>query len=552
MEMNDEYINLPTDAKAMEEGCYYDTDSANKVIDFATRFLKPTKGVKAGQPLTLLDWQEKLLRTIFGWKRADGTRRYSRVFVLIPKKNGKSFLLSCISLYMLVADKEPGAQVYIAAVDKGQAGIIYREASAMARGSAALAKHLIIPSGEANNTKTIAYPERNAFMKVLSGDAFRNEGIDSSCTLIDELHAHKNRQLWDALDKAGAARLSPLHISITTAGWDTSSLCYQQQKAAQDVLDGKSNDIALLPVIYAAGKDDDWTKEETWYKANPSLGQTLPIRNFRDDFIKAQNNPVEENAFKRYRLNIWTATESYWISDSGWMECAAQVDKDSLRGKPCFGGLDLSTRNDITAFVKLFQNEDGTIDVVPTFWIPEDRAIEKERIDKVPYTAWHRQGFLEYTPGNVIDYEHIAKFLTAQAELYDIQEIGIDRWNAKFLYPMFRQYGCIAGDTCNFVEVGQGGQSLSEPFKHIEMLVQQKKIRHSGNPVLRWMVQGVRMEADKLGNVSATKQKSTHRIDGVMAMATAFNRLLTMEEEVDNTKAFHDTYSKNGYRFRFI
>jgi phage terminase large subunit-like protein len=510
-----EWIRSQRDERAVLEGCRFDVRAAERVRTFFTKFLRHSKGQWAGQPFKLLDWQwREVVGPLFGWKRADGTRRYRRAYIEVPKKNGKSALFSGLSLYLLAADGEPGAEVYSAALDRDQASIVFNEAANMVEVSPQLSSRLNV----VRSTKRIVMPRSRSFYKALSADVPAKEGLNAHAVLIDELHAQKTRLLWDTLRYAGASRRQPLHLSITTAGFDRHSICWEQHDYAEKVLDGTIEDSSFLPFIAAAGAEDDWTNPEVWRKANPSFAVTINPEQFAEDCREARESPAKENSFRRYRLNQWTEQEVRWLNMEKWDACATPLG--DLERRPCYAGLDLSSTTDITALVLVFPNEDR-YDVLPLFWVPEEGARRRERGDRVPYSAWIRGGFVAATPGEVIDYDRIRQKINELGQRYEIREIAIDRWNATQLATQ------LEGDGFEVVAFGQGYASMNWPCKKLEELVLGGKIAHGGHPVLRWMAGNVSIEKDAADNWKPSKKKSIERIDGIVALIMALDRAST-------------------------
>jgi phage terminase large subunit-like protein len=511
----DDWIRSPRDERAVLEDCRFDIAAAERVRTFFRKFLRHSKGQWAGQPFELLDWQwREIVAPLFGWKRADGTRRYRRAYVEVPKKNGKSTLFSGLSLYLLAADGELGAEVFSAAVDRDQASIVFNEAANMVEASPHLSSRLSV----VRSTKRIVMPRSRSFYKALSADVPAKEGLNAHAVLIDELHAQRSRQLWDTLRYAGASRRQPLHLSITTAGFDRHSICWEQHDYAQKVLDGTIEDCSFLPFIAAAGADDDWTEPAVWEKANPSFAVTIDTQQFAEDCREARESPAKENSFRRYRLNQWTEQATRWLSLEKWDACGAPVG--DLRGRMCYAGLDLSATTDISALVLAFPDEDR-YKVLPFFWVPEEGARRRERRDRVPYVAWIRQGHIEATPGEVIDYDRIRQRINELGKQYEIREIAIDRWNATQLATQ------LEGDGFEMVAFGQGYASMNWPSKKLEELVLGGKIAHAGQPVLRWMAGNVSIEKDAADNWKPSKKKSIERIDGITALIMALDRAST-------------------------
>ena len=478
-----------------------------RVVYFFENILRHSKGQNAGKPFKLLPWQHHVMRELFGRLNADGTRRHRVGYIELPKKQGKSTTLAGIALYMTAFDSEPGAEVYGAACDREQAGIIYREAASMVRASPALSRHLEV----IDSRKTIVHKASNSFYRVLSADAFRAEGLNIHALLFDELHAQRDRRLWDALRYGGAARRSPLLLSITTAGFDRKSICWEQHAYAERCMADPAIDPAFFGCIYAASPEDDWKDPKTWHKANPSLGQTITEESFAADAREADQSPSKLNAFLRYRLNVWTTQDVRWLSPDAWAKCGGPLRGD-LDKREWYAGLDLASTTDLSALVLVSQDEDGTFDVVPFFWVPEQNAAERTLRDKVDYVGWIRDGHIRATDGNVTDYDVIRRDIIELAKTYNIRQIGIDRWNATQLATQ------LQGEGLDVVGFGQGYGSMSSPSRQLENAVLSERVRHGSHPVLSWMAANVAIQSDHQGNIKPSKAKSTERIDGIVSL----------------------------------
>lgn len=515
MSVDAKWIRTASDKQAVADGCEFRIELAEEVREFFDRFLRHSKGQFAGKPFTLLDWQwNDLIAPLFAWIRPDGRRRFQRCYLEVAKKNGKSTILAGLALFLLVADGESGAEVYSAAADREQASIIFNESAFMVKQSP-LAAHLEI----IESRKHISFPRTKSIYKALSSEVFTKEGLNASAILFDELHAQPNRELWDTLRYSTRSRRQPLHISITTAGYDRNSICWEQHDYALKVLDGRIVDPSFLPVIYAAGEADDWRLPATWRKANPSLGVTVQEETLAADCQEAVDSPAKENTFRRYTLNQWTEQAVRWLAMHKWDACAGTMNAADLLGKPCFAGLDMASTTDITALVLVFPLP-GAYAVLPWFWIPKDSAHERERRAKVPYLLWAKQGLMEMTEGNVCDYDVIRRRIGEIGKQYNIREIAIDRWNSTQLQTQ------LAGDGFTVIPFGQGFASMSGPTKEIEKLVLGGKLVHFGNPVLRWMAGNVTVATDAAGNFKPDKEKSTEKIDGIVASIMGLGRAL--------------------------
>lgn len=496
-------------------GIYWDVEKASKAIRFFG-FLQHSKGEWAGQPIELERWQQFIIGCVFGWMRADGTRRFRVVYIEIPRKNGKSTLTAGVGILLMVADGEPGAEIYTAATKLDQAKIIHEEAKRMVKASPALKTRVQVLR---NN---ISYAATHSKYEPLGRDSDTMDGLNPHAALVDELHAHKTRDVWDVLDTATGARRQPLLWAITTAGFDKNSVCWEQRDYSEKLLEGFSaegglQDDAHFSFIAAADPGDDWEKEETWRKANPNFGISVKVDDLRRKARKAAATPAALTSFLRLHLNIWTESETRWLDMEKWDACQ-EMDPAALRGASCWGGLDLASNTDIAAFVLVFHHPDGGFAVLPRFFIPEDSMRARIKRDRVPYDVWVRQGLITATPGEVIDYDWIKEQIKTDAEQYDIKEIAFDRWGSTDIRT------AMENDGFTMVMFGQGTKSMWGPSKELERLVIGGDLRHNGNPVLRWMASNTVVEMDSTGSYKPSKKKSTEKIDGIVALCMALDR----------------------------
>lgn len=502
----------------MLETSHYDKAKADRAVAFIQN-LSHTKGKWAGKKFLLLPWQEQIVRDIFGIVGENGKRQFLTAYIEIPKKQGKSELAAAIALYLLYADNEPSAEVYGAACDRSQASIVFDVAKQMVQMSPALLKRSKITAA----TKRIVNYSNAGYYQVLSAETGTKHGLNVSGLVFDEIHAQPNRKLYDVLTKgSGDAREQPLFFIITTAGNDKNSICYELHTKALDIKDGRKKDNTFYPVVYGLTEQDDWNEEANWYKANPSLGHTISIERVREAYKNALENPAEENVFKQLRLNIWTSATVCWIPDHIYNRGDLPIDIDSLHGRECYGGLDLSSTSDITAFVLVFppRTEDEKYIVVPFFWLPEDTLDLRCRRDHVLYDVWELQGYIQTTEGNVVHYGFIEKFIEELGEKYHIKEIAFDRWNATQMVQNLEGMGFTV------VPFGQGYKDMSPPSKELYKLLMEGKINHGGHPVLKWMAQNVVMHQDPAGNIKPDKEKSVEKIDGIVATIMAIDRCI--------------------------
>jgi len=502
----------------MAKGSYYDKDSADYAVNFI-ECLSHTKGKWSGKPFELIDWQEQIIRDIFGTLKPNGYRQFNTAYIEIPKKMGKSELAAAVALLLCCGDGEERAEVYGCAADRQQASIVFEVAADMVRMSPALSKRVKILSA----TKRIVFQPTNSFYQVLSAEAYSKHGFNIHGVVFDELHTQPNRKLFDVMTKgSGDARTQPLYFLITTAGSDTKSICYETHQKAKDLLEGRKVDPTFYPVIYGADESDDWTDPKVWKKANPSLGITVGIDKVKAACESAKQNPAEENTFRQLRLNQWVKQAVRWMPMDKWDKCAFAVNEEDLLGRVCYGGLDLSSSIDITAFVLVFppEDEDDKYVVLPYFWLPEETLNLRVNRDHVPYDVWEKQGYLKTTEGNVVHYGFIEKFIESLGEKYNIREIAFDRWGAVQMVQNLEGMGFTV------VPFGQGFKDMSPPTKELMKLTLEEKVAHGGHPVLRWMMDNIFIRTDPAGNIKPDKEKSTEKIDGAVATIMALDRAI--------------------------
>ena len=518
-----------TPSPFMLETSRYDKAKADRAVAFIEN-LRHTKGKWAGKKFLLLPWQEQIVRDLFGIVGENGKRQFLTAYIEIPKKQGKSELAAAIALYLLYADNEPSAEVYGAACDRSQASIVFDVAKQMVQMSPALLKRSKITAA----TKRIVNYSNAGFYQVLSAETGTKHGLNVSGLVFDEIHAQPNRKLYDVLTKgSGDAREQPLFFIITTAGSDKNSICYELHAKAMDLKTGRKKDNTFYPVVYGLTEQDDWNDEANWYKANPSLGHTISIDRVREAYKNALENPAEENVFKQLRLNIWTSATVCWIPEHIYERGNLIIDMEDLNGRECYGGLDLSSTSDITAFVLVFppRMEDEKYIVLPFFWLPEDTLQLRVRRDHVMYDKWEKQGFIQITEGNVVHYGFIEQFINQLAEKYNIREIAYDRWNATMMVQT------LEDDGFTMVPFGQGFRDMSPPTKELMRLVLERKLNHGGHPVLRWNMDNAYVRTDPAGNQKIDKQKSTEKVDGAVALVMALDRAMKNQ----NGSSVYDT-----------
>lgn len=522
-------------------GAWFDHDAADAAVAFFEHHLRHTEGEWYGQSFRLSDWQrDRIIRPVFGWKRADGTRLIRVLFLELPRKNGKTELAAGIALLILVGDGEPGGQVYSMAVDKEQASIVFNKAVVMAALSPALSEALD------PYTTSLYCPELVASFKPLSRSPGGKHGFSPSGAVADELHEWPDGELHDVVHKGAAARRQPLEVLITTAGQSGIGYGWEVHEKAMEILRGERIDPTFLPVIFAADAEDDWTSPETWKKANPGYGNSVKPDFLATECRDAIGHPRKEADFKRFHLNVWVDQgQATGLDMAAWDRCRIRpVSLASLAGRPVFGGLDLSTTTDLTALALVARRTDGPgWDVWWRFWLPvasRQKLAERCRRDRVDYDKWIAAGYIRETVGDTVDYDVIRAEITGKGdgadalarawvpviEAVDLAELAIDRWNASQITTQ------LGNDGVTVVPFGQGFASMSSGSKELERAVIASDLNHGGNPVARWMAGCVAFATDGRDNIAPVKpdrRRVPKRIDGIVASIMAIGRAMVAQ-----------------------
>lgn len=526
------WVQDDADLQAVGLGMRFSEEHAWRVVEFFSTFLRHAKGQWAGKPFDLLPWQrDEVIAPIFGWIRPDGTRRFRRAFVEVPKKNGKSTMAGGVALYMTIADGEMRAEVRCAGKDREQAKIVWDEAAILARGSPDIASEVDIH----DSWSILTHPATMSRLKPLAkenegADKGKHEGLDLNALIFDEFHVQHGFATFNSLRYAFASRQNPLLFIITTAGEACEGPCWEMHEYAGKVRSGQFVDLEFFGYIRGISKEDDWTTEEAWYKANPSLGETITLDSFRADLQEARNRggPTEV-AFKRYRLNVWGERAERWTPMTEWLEAGRGFfDVEDLEGRECIVGMDLASTIDVAALVALFPPipDDPVYRLLPWFFVPKESARREGKLkDRDLYHAWVKEGHLIATDGDVIDYDFIEAKLVEIASRFKVREVGYDRWNATQIVTN------LMGRGFKMVPVGQGFQSMSPAMKDLEAVIISGKIRHGNHPVMNWMAGNLSAKMDPAGNLKPNRQTSGGKIDGMVALLTAMYRASAPREE---------------------
>ncbi len=522
------------------EGCYFDAKAADDAVDFI-RLMRHTQGPLAGHPFELSPEQAWVTREAFGWMRPDGLRLYRTVYVEMGRANGKSQWGAGVAGKLLYADGEGSPEIVGAAKDRAQARIILGRLQAMVRTNPALVKRSSLLRSE------IRHRTNGGNYKATSADVGGAWGGAPHGLVFDEIHAQPNRDLWDALLTGMGKRAQPMAWSFTTAGWDRESLCWELHELVRQISEGSIEQPSLLGVIWAAAEDDDWTDPEVWQKANPLLSlpgsdrtpsgakAAIPHEYLAAECAKALATPAFQNTFRTMYLSQWVGQEVRFIPMEHWDTCDGPVTPGK---RPAYGGIDLSSTADLSAYAIISKAKDGVVEVDLRCYCPADGLHERVRRDRAPYDVWARDGWLTLTPGATIDQDYIKADVLQSASTYDLKDVGYDRWNASKVVKELETEGVT------MVQVGQGFASLSAPTKELLRLVLEKKIRHGGNPILRWMVSNTAAVVDAAENIKPDKSKSSGRIDGVAALVTALDGLTRR----GNTPTRRSAYEDRGLR----
>ena len=500
---------------AGRRGYYFDEKQAERVLKFFS-FLHHSKGEFAGRPFVLSPWEQFIVYTLYGWRRKkDGLRRFRTAYLEVARKNGKSTFAAGNGLFLLDGDGEPGAEIYVVATKREQAKIVFSEAQRMVRSSPELKKFITV------NSSSMFVLDSASKFEPLGSDKDTLDGLNVHGGIIDELHAHKTRDVYDLIDTATGARRQPLLFSITTAGVNQNGICREKHNHTEKILQGVIPDDEFFGMIFTLDDGDDWQDELNWMKPNPNLGVSVEISDLRRKARYALSSPAALNPFLRLHMNVWTSAESVWITPDKWNETAGEVNASDLTGCECYGGLDLSTTTDISALTLTFPQPDGTYKNIYEFWVPKDRIEDRVRRDRVPYDVWVRDGVVHATEGSVIDYDFIEHRILELARRYRIRELAYDPYNATEITNHLIDHGI------EMVKFQQGFLSISPAAKQLEILIMSKKYHHGGNPVMNWMMSNVVIRQDPAGNIKLDKEKSREKIDGPVSAVMAIGRATT-------------------------
>jgi len=524
-----------SDVFAVLAGCRYSAELAAWPILFAECNCVYDKGPLRGQLVRLLPFQKDILSNLFGWIREDGTRRFRRAFIELPKKNGKSFLCSIIALILAGADGEGGAEVYCAAKDREQSKLVMGTAMNMVKLSPNLQKMFTI----IRSTHRILHEQSGSILKAISADAGSNEGMNIHGLIFDELHVQKNPAFFRALMYGGASRTQPMQVIITTSGHDRASLCYQEHERAMSIMSGtdQSEDWSRFAYVSAAELDGDWADPKQHRRANPGLGITIQLDQFQEDVMSATQSPSEQNGFKRYRMNIWTEQSDLWCDMALFDQCDEAQDATALANRLCYAGMDLSATQDLSAVAYAFPplEPGGEWDWVVRTFCPEQSLLSRAQKWGVPLDLWAEQGWLLTTPGNYIDYRAIRAQINTDREKYLIHQLGYDEKFARHIAIELTEE-----DGIECVPLHQGAAKMTLPMMEVLKLFGERRIIHGNNPLVRWAFSHMAAKTFPDGGVRPDKDGSGGKIDPGVAIFMAMERALVNLEPDDGRSVYED------------
>lgn len=518
--------------KGAARGLFFNVELAERAISFYRDVLRLNGGEYEGQPYELLDWQQFIVGSLFGWIGADGYRRFRSCYVETAKGSGKSPLAAGVGLYGMMADGEAGAEIYAAATKKDQAMILFRDAVAMVNLSPELSSR-VTKSGTGLNVWNLAWLERRSFFRPIASDDGQS-GPRPHISLLDEVHEHKDGYVIEMLKAGQKSRRQPLQFAITNSGTDKRTVCWDYHDYGAKVCAGTLQDDTFFAYICALDEGDDpFVDEACWNKANPSLRFGLPgMRYLREQVAQARGMPSKESIVRRLNFCQWVESEAPWISGDVWFNCKDDdFDANLLFGRRCFGGLDLSSTQDLTALVLMFEpsEHDPYWRQAEWFWLPGDGLHHKADQDRAPYTLWRDQGHLNALPGKAINKLAVVKQAAEIAAMYDLQCMAYDRWRIEDLKMILDQEGI----TLPLVPFGQGFKDMAPAVDEYERRLLNAEVRHQANPVMTWCAANAIVVTDPAGNRKVAKEKATGRVDGIVAAIMATGCSMTAKAAVD-------------------
>lgn len=500
---------------------HFDRKRANKPCKFI-ECLCHVKGPKAGECIKLEDWQCFIITTIFGWIDDNGYRRFSQAYIEVGRGNGKSTFCSGIGLYMLCADGELGADIYSFATTRDQARIVFDDALAMARGNKDLQRYYGLTP--LNNSMVIIGTNSKFLPK--SADAGTLDGLNTHLGIIDELHAHKTRKVYDVVNSSTSKRSQSLIFTITTAGYILDGICMERRRTVGHVLDGSVIDEALFGIIYTIDEDDDWQSEIALKKANPNWNISVNPKQIMSELISAKLNTSAQKEYLTKHLDVWVNSDHQWLKMEHYRQCIDSSLKESdFYGEYAIYGLDLASKLDISALIRLHWKEiDGVIHyyVFPYFYLPAD-AVHSS--DNSQYEGWAKDGYIQTTDGPITDLNALQEWIAEDVKQYSVLSVAYDPMQATQMSQN------LLGDGVPMVELAQNLKNMSEPMKQVQALIYTGRLHIADNPVMHWMASNVVCHTDAKENIYPRKEKVQNKIDGMVALIMAINQAIQLDIE---------------------
>ena len=509
----------------------WNLNEALMALEFC-KMLKHYKGPSAGDSFKPEPWQEFIIGSIFGWRKKDGSRRFRIGYIEVPRKNGKTFMAASIALKALFADGESGAEVYSVAPKLMQSKIVWEDAKTMISQCPPLNRR------SKRYISSIVVPSTSSKFLPLAKDTKTLDGLNPSFAISDEVHAWRGNELFHQMNDAMGARRQPFNLLITTAGWNKTGICWKLREHLLAVLKGDKKriyiDDEMFGIVFSLDKGDDFRNPAVWKKANPNLGVSKSEEYMTKMVKMAQQIPSEEYTVKNKQFNLWTVSDKRWLDMKRWDKCNGEIDEARLLGQVCHLGIDLSTVQDLTAVVAVFPP--GPYDefvFYPRLYLPKERLDYAERMDRVPYKHWEKEGFLQTTPGDVIDIEYIKQDVIDLNSKFRVSSVGYDPWKA------IEMATSLSAEGLDMVEMRQGHATLGAPTVALEALVLKKQIRHGNHPVLRWMAENTKVIRNSNNDIRPTKYDSRSRIDGIVATIMALGRYQAHDTSNSQSPSVH-------------
>lgn len=507
----------------------FDEDRARRAVDFI-QMLPNIKGRKwAGKKIELRPFQRIPTEDIFGIVDENGHRVIRKVYIEMPKKNGKSTWAAPVALYLTFADGEPSAEIYSLAYDKFQARVVFDLAVQMVKRTPALSRRSAVKEGEGK----IYVPSTDSVYLPLSRISAGKHGPNVHGIILDEFHTQRTPDLHETLEEGMAGRDQPLEFIITNSGVDRETPCWEFHQYARDLIAERiPPDPTFYPMILSAVDDDrefetvDWEDEKRWYRANPALGDFLPIDHMRSKAQQVKEMASLQNSFKQLRLSIWPQQFKHWLPIEKWDDCAAEIDEKELRGRTCYGGLDLGAVDDLCAWALMFPDEEDVerVTLLVRCWCPESRLYAKDNRYAHAYQVWEDEGWLVATPGEATDYNFIKKQILDDASTFRLVDMAVDR-----LFQAHHLSNQLMDEGIEVIGTGMGVSVIGAATREFEARVTKKQVLHRKNPLLRWTVGNTVVRLDEYGNPKPDKKNSQGKIDPVTASVLALDRAMRHE-----------------------